>query len=173
MDVKKIVLMGLDNCGKTSIVHSLQGNSNLLSLCTMTPTQNKVTVNFDARGKSFSIWDFGGQEVFRNEHIKNMESNLRGTDKLIYVIDIQEKEKYGIAIDYLGKILASIRGKNIPVSIFLHKFDPQIELDEDYSKDALENELLSGIRKVIPEGMVVKVFRTTIFTVFQKTPIIL
>lgn len=165
--------MGLDNCGKSSIVHSLQGNSNLLTLCAIPPTQRKDTVNFDTRGKSFSIWDFGGQEVFRNEYMKNMAGHLAGTDKLIYVIDIQDRERYDLAVDYLGKILSSVKDKGMPVSIFLHKFDPQIELEKEYSIDVLEKDLLAKIKKVIPEGIVVKVFRTTIFTVFQKTPLIM
>ncbi|MHA1130339.1 MAG: ADP-ribosylation factor-like protein [Candidatus Helarchaeota archaeon] len=56
----KIVIMGLDNSGKTSIVLSLSKDTNLLSYFSLKPTQGINISTLEENGLRFVIWDFGG-----------------------------------------------------------------------------------------------------------------
>ena len=90
---KKIVLMGLDNSGKTSIVLCLKGVKNLSSFSTIKPTRGFEINKFNSLGSEFRIWDFGGQEIFREDYLKNFKNHIKGANKLIYVIDIQDRDR--------------------------------------------------------------------------------
>ena len=70
-NTKKIVLMGLDNSGKTSIVLCLKGVKNLSSFSAVNPTRGFEINKFRTLGSEFNIWDFGGQEKFRADYFKN------------------------------------------------------------------------------------------------------
>lgn len=165
---KKILIMGLDNAGKTSIVLSLKGFKNLLTFYSLTPTKGIDIVNIEALNSRFNIWDFGGQEVYRDGYLKNFESHITGTEKIIFVIDVQDKERYDIALEYLQKITNELKEENLDVdfSIFLHKFDPGVEINSDTVK-----ELTQRILRIMPEEINYELYKTTIYTTFSKTPI--
>jgi len=163
--------MGLENSGKTSIIFSLTRNTNLLDYCSLKPTIDINRVSYDYLGNRFSIWDFGGQERYREKYIKDIKDHLNGIDKFIYVIDVQDREKYELALKYLEKIvenLKKIEGK-FEMLVFLHKFDPNLKELEDYSDDKINTLLIDKIEKIIPSVFNSKIFKTTIYTVFQKS----
>ena len=102
---RKILLVGLDNSGKTSIAQSLQGITNLPSFQNMKPTQGVDIRNINALNSEFAIFNLGGQESFRSEHLEKFDQYIQGTNKLIYVFDIQDNERYDLSIDYFEKII--------------------------------------------------------------------
>ncbi|GAG16652.1 unnamed protein product, partial [marine sediment metagenome] len=57
---KKIVIMGLDNSGKSSIVLCLKGVKNLTSFSAIKPTRGFEINKFKILDSDFNIWDFGG-----------------------------------------------------------------------------------------------------------------
>ena len=79
---RKILLVGLDNSGKTSIAQSLHGITNLPSFQNMKPTQGVDIRNINAINSEFAIFDLGGQESFRSEHLENFDQYIRGANKL-------------------------------------------------------------------------------------------
>ena len=129
-NTKKIVLMGLDNSGKTSIVLCLKGVKNLSSFSAVNPTRGFEINKFHTLGSEYNIWDFGGQEKFRTDYFENFNNHIKGTSKLIYVIDIQDRERYEISLEYLAKIIMMLKKTeiNLDFSLFLHKFDPDLEI---------------------------------------------
>jgi len=165
--VKKVVLVGIENSGKTSIALCLKGVKNLGSF-SVKPTKELKIDNFKTFDTEFSIWDFPGQELLRNEPIDNFDSRIKNADKIIYVIDIQDNERYEPSIEYLRKFVNLIIKKDLKTefSIFLHKFDPDIAID-----DSLPKTLIKGIHKVIPPNFKILIFKTSIFTTFQKSAI--
>src|SRR5512137_1028265 len=90
----KFLLLGLDNAGKTSIYLSLTREVNLLSYCKVNPTREMVVRNLETGNESYAIWDLGGQEQTRKQYISQLPEMLQHTDKIIYVIDIQDAERY-------------------------------------------------------------------------------
>jgi len=164
---KKIVLMGLDNVGKTSIVLCLKGVKNLSAFSAIQPTRGFEINTFNTLGSNFNIWDFGGQEQFREDYFKNFKSHIKGTSKLIYVLDIKDRERYDLSLGYLAKIIALLKENklNLDFSLFLHKFDPDMEV----IKEEIIQPLIKQIENIIPQSFQHQIYKTSIYTVFQKS----
>lgn len=167
---KKILILGLENSGKTSIVLSLMRNTNLVSYINLKPTINVDRINYGFSGINYTIFDFGGQEQYRNMHLQNLDKYLFGVNKIIYVIDVQDVEKYELALQYLEAIIKFIEKTEGPFEflVFLHKFDPALENSKQFSGENIPP-LIEKIRKIFPSNLDYKLYKTTIHTVFQKT----
>jgi len=172
-NTKKIVLMGLDNSGKTSIVLCLKGVKNLSSFSAVKPTRGFEINKFHTLGSEFNIWDFGGQEKFRTDYFKNFNNHIKGASKLIYVIDIQDRERYDISLEYLFEIIKLLRKSevNLDFSLFLHKFDPDMEIIKREIKAEVIQTLIKQIEDLVPLDFPYQIYKTSIYTVFQKSVI--
>jgi len=172
-NTKKIVIMGLDNSGKTSIVMCLKGVKNLSSFNTVSPTRGFETISFKALGSEFNIWDFGGQQKLREEYLKNFKDHIKGASKLIYVIDIQDENRYDTALEYLAEIIKLLRKTkiNLEFSLFLHKFDPDLEILKKEIKEEVIQSLKLKIDDIIPPDFPFQIYKTSIYTVFQKSAV--
>ena len=170
---KKIVIMGLDNSGKSSIVLCLKGVKNLTSFSAIQPTRGFEVINFIIMGSDFNIWDFGGQEKFREDYIKNFNNHVKGADKLIYVVDIQDRDRYDLSLQYLVKIITLLQDNklNLDFSLFLHKYDPDMELINSEINEELIQTLKKQIKDIIPQNFPHQIYKTSIYTVFQKSAI--
>ncbi len=178
---KKIMLMGLDSSGKTSILLSFLGNKNLVSYMNknLKATHGKrhmieilADLNLQSHIQPDSVYfEYGGQVVFREEFKKDPESILRGFEKIIYVIDVQDEKRYKESLDYLKDIVKSLEkiSPSYEMDVFLHKFDPNIDADEKYSQLKINEDLVGPINKIIPVGFKTTVYKTTIYTVFRKS----
>ena len=168
--VAKILVMGLDNSGKTSILLSVQKDVNLLSYYSLKPTPGVDILTIDKQDTRFHIWDFGGQKQYRDEYIKNLDKYVQKANKMIYVIDVQDKERYELALQYFTDIFKMLKNqKSLQLSIYLHKFDPHLEGNEQYSYKKISTSLIDKISAIIPSGVNYNIFKTTIFTTFRKT----
>jgi small GTP-binding protein len=168
----KILIMGLANSGKTSILLSIQRRTNLLSYIGLKPTRgvNITEITEAGSNSAYNIWDLGGQEQYIQNHLDNLDKYLEYAEKLIFVIDIQDQEKYSLAVEYFEKIMDGIKKKEIKpkVSIYFHKHDPNLDdIKSTFNKD-LVTELNDNIIKKIPEGIDFLVFKTSIYTIFNK-----
>jgi len=168
--LKKVLLMGLDNSGKTSIVLCLMGVKNLSSFSSLNPTRGVKINKFQALGSEYSIWDFGGQEQFRDGYLNDFQTHIKGTKKFIYVLDIQDWKRYDISLEYLGRILDRLRKHKITIdfSIFLHKYDPDLEFINSKFDESVISDLIRNIKKLIPYDFAYQIYKTSIYTVFQK-----
>ena len=170
MDFVKILIMGLDNSGKSSILLSLTKTTNLLSYFSLKPTKGINIVKIEDQNTSFHIWDFGGQEQYRQQYLLDFGKYSEVVDKIIFVIDVQDIHRYDAALKYLEDILHLVIDKTeLQLSIFLHKFDPYIEALENYSEEKINTRLVNKINEIIADNFNFKIFKTTIYTVFQKS----
>lgn len=167
---KKIVIAGLDNSGKTSIVLNLTGKVNLMNFISLSPTVGADIVNHSVNRSNISIWDLGGQDRFRKSYLNDFMSFFRGVRKLIYVIDVQDRERYDLALEYLNAICNNIKKNNLnlDINVFLHKMDPNIEeIIQDFSKEEIES-LANKVSNILPENLFSEIYKTSIYTVFEK-----
>ncbi len=164
---KKILLLGLANSGKTSIVLSMQRIKDLYSFTSLRPTEGIKISEFEDGNTEFVIWDFGGQEQYRKQHKQNLNKFVTETDELIYVIDIQDENVYFISVVFLREILNILKTAGIffDISIYFHKFDANFKPNEEKVK-----ELIKIIEDEIPEGFTYKIYHTKIHALFDKTP---
>lgn len=162
--------MGLDNAGKTSIILSLTKKANLLDFCSIKPTQGLNIVNIDDNPyMKFNVWDFGGQEAYREDYFKKLEQHLIDVDRFIYVIDAQDTERYDLALKYLTDLVKAIQSyqKKVDFSIFIHKCDPSLDLETAFHNH-IQIGLIDKIKKTIPSNFNSKIFKTSVYTVFKK-----
>ncbi len=170
----KILFFGLDNSGKTSILLSLKREINLMDFMSLKPTRGVTVQNLeiDNPPRILNVWEFGGQEVFRKEHLKTFKKYIDHLDKIIYVIDVKDVERYALALSYLKDIIEQLIKEKVrvPITIYLHKWDPnlstQIKLKDIEKK--IKIELIAKIQEIIPKGMEYEIHKSTIFTIFQK-----
>ena len=170
INTKKVLIMGLDNSGKTSIVLCLMGVKNLSSFSSLKPTIGVKINKFQALGSDYSIWDFGGQEQFREGYLNDFETHIKEIKKFIYVLDFQDRDRYDITLEYLGKIIALLRKhkRDIDFSIFLHKYDPDLDFKNSKFNENAISDLITSIKRSIPSDFTYQIYKTSIYTVFQK-----
>jgi GTPase SAR1 family protein len=170
-DSIKILLIGLDNSGKTSIATCLKGIKKLSAFNSINPTRGRRIENFEALNSKYAIWDLGGQKSFRDEYFNDFRNYVIGAHKIIYVIDIQDVHRYDEAIEYLESVINSIENQvDVEFSIFLHKFDPDIQFDNELN-DTRMTKLINTIKEKIPPNFDYSLHKTSIYCIFEKTTI--
>ncbi len=119
----KILLMGLDEAGKTSILLSMAGQYDPSRI---KPTLGAERSEMNVLGFPIIRWDLGGQEQYRTDYLQKRSRILDDTDLLFYVIDIADKNRFAESLNYYHDILNYFREIGlIPlIVIFLHKADP-------------------------------------------------
>lgn len=170
-DSIKILLIGLDNGGKTSILKCLKGIKGLSLFNSPMPTKGLEVEQFEALNSKYAIWDLGGQKAFRDDYFNDFNRYSKGASKIIYVIDIQDVNRYDLAIEYMEKVLNSIdKQKDIDFSIFLHKFDPDLKFNQDLNENVID-ELIKKIKEIIPSEFIYSLYKTSIYAIFEKSTI--
>jgi len=111
----RILFLGLDNAGKTTILKKLADED----ITEIRPTQgfNIKTVQKD--GFKMNVWDIGGQKAIRPYWRNYFES----TDILVYIIDSSDRiriEETGIEFNTL---LEENKLAGVPVLVFANKQD--------------------------------------------------
>ncbi|MGQ4874483.1 MAG: ADP-ribosylation factor-like protein [Promethearchaeia archaeon] len=168
----KILLFGLDNSGKSSILLSLQYNANLLDFTQLKPTFGLDVKDIKGKDCIIYAWDFGGQEKYRVEYLKNLNNYIGNIDKIIYVIDVQDINRYEASLDYLAQIIEKLQEYKYrgTIDIFLHKYDPNIRLKKELREidNIVEEKLVKNIKNLKNENINIDIFKTTIYTIFEK-----
>ncbi len=133
----KISFLGLDNAGKTSIIKAITQKFGFEEeIKDILPTRKVARDTFEFLGIKFIRMDFGGQSLYREEYLADPGRYLGGTDLILYIIDIQDSDRYMEAISYLEQILLYFKEiqEYPPVAVLFHKFDPDIAKIEFYNQ---------------------------------------
>ncbi|MEM2133595.1 MAG: ADP-ribosylation factor-like protein [Candidatus Freyarchaeota archaeon] len=133
----KISLVGLSGCGKTSIYLTTFAGKRPEQTVGAAPTIMYEIRRHPFLGLEVSIFDFGGQEQYRESYISDPKV-FQGTDVLIPVVDLHEPESFEAAKEYFKQIMDLFTKNNIKpaVHIFFHKYDLK-----DYVKELLDTNL--------------------------------
>lgn len=167
----KIVLIGLDNSGKTSILNCLKGIKGISAFNNPMPTKGLDVQQFEALNSKYAIWDLGGQKAYFDDYFSEFKKFMKGTNKIIYVIDIQDTKRYDLTLEYLKKVITSMEeSKNIDFSVFLHKFDPDLVFN-NYLNDLTINTFILKVKETFPPKFKYSINKTTIYAIFEKTTI--
>ncbi|MBY9015421.1 MAG: hypothetical protein KGD68_06985, partial [Candidatus Lokiarchaeota archaeon] len=134
MKYTKISLVGLGGCGKTSLYSVAFAEKTPEDTKRLSPTILYETRRHPFLGLQVGIFDFGGQEEYRNEYFSKPEI-FRGTDVLICIVDLHDPDSFDQAKEYFEGLLDIHRKNNEKpkVLLFLHKYDT-----EDYQKELLD-----------------------------------
>ncbi|XP_051473443.1 ADP-ribosylation factor-like protein 3 isoform X3 [Apus apus] len=111
----RILLLGLDNAGKTTLLKQLASED----ISHITPTQGFNIKSVQSQGFKLNVWDIGGQRKIR-PYWRNYFEN---TDILIYVIDSADRKRFEETGQELAELLDEEKLSGVPVLIFANKQD--------------------------------------------------
>ncbi|XP_052058063.1 uncharacterized protein LOC127698586 [Mytilus californianus] len=112
----KILLLGLDNAGKTTILYKLKLNEAVSTIPTLGFNVETVT---PCKGLEFTVWDVGGQEKLRSL----WNYYFQDTCGLIYVVDSNDRERYEMAREELFRVIETDEMREVPVVVLANKQD--------------------------------------------------
>ncbi|MFX1417517.1 MAG: ADP-ribosylation factor-like protein [Promethearchaeota archaeon] len=170
---QKVLVCGLDAAGKTSLLSKFGGRLGISDMISTHPTKGVVRMKFGSTNLSLFIWDLGGQEEYRERYLSNPEQYFVQLDLLMFVVDVQDPDRFEESLQYFGKILDSIiMLEETPyILIFLHKYDPDLKNDP---KILLNIELikdnLSEILKSKKIEFDVEIYLTSIYSLISREP---
>jgi GTPase SAR1 family protein len=142
---QKIICVGLDNAGKTAILSRLGEKMHIDELAHLEPTKGIKRKLIKTPNLDLFIWDFGGQANYRTKYLENPEKYFLGLDLLMYVIDVQDPERFEESFEYFEEIIDIMISleENPYILIFIHKYDPDLKdepeilLHIEYVKDRI------------------------------------
>eukprot|EP01102_Stenamoeba_stenopodia_P009693 TRINITY_DN2864_c1_g1_i1.p2 TRINITY_DN2864_c1_g1~~TRINITY_DN2864_c1_g1_i1.p2 ORF type:complete len:186 (+),score=43.83 TRINITY_DN2864_c1_g1_i1:414-971(+) len=111
----RILMLGLDSSGKTTILYKLKLGEVLLAVPTI--GFNVETVEF--RGLTWVVWDMGGQDRVR----RLWRYYFEGTHALIFVVDSSDVSRIDEAQAELERLLEDEDLKDISLLVFANKCD--------------------------------------------------
>nr|QXF29018.1 Arf1c [Vischeria sp. CAUP Q 202] len=112
---KRILMLGLDAAGKTTILYRLQLGEDVHSVPTI--GFNVEQVNY--KNISFTIWDVGGQDKLRALWRHYFKDN----DAIIWVVDTADRDRIDEAKSELHKLLAEPMLSDSIVLVYANKAD--------------------------------------------------
>ncbi|MFW9999789.1 MAG: ADP-ribosylation factor-like protein [Candidatus Hodarchaeota archaeon] len=128
----KCIISGLDNAGKTSILTALDKKYDFeKDIVQLKPTIRVEYHKMNFLKSNTVFWDMGGQETYREIYVNYQDVYFDATDLLIYVIDIQDPDRFDDSLEYLNAILSFFEKSemNVPIIITFHKYDPDLKAD--------------------------------------------
>lgn len=134
----KIIISGLDNAGKTSILTSFDKRYNFeKKIMELEPTRKVEYHHTEFMGKSVHFWDMGGQDRYRTDYQSNPDFYFADTDLIIFVIDIQDSSRHDSSLQYLNRIMGYFKENNMntPLVVAFHKNDPKLKDDPEILKN--------------------------------------
>ena len=131
---EKIVILGIANGGKTSLLRTLQRE--FKTLANLKPTKGIERSNLEFFNKRIVAWDFGGQAKYRENYKKKAKTYFTGIEELFYVVDFQDQDSFTDSITYFHEIKEELAefSPNAAINIIINKFDPGFEEMEDNVK---------------------------------------
>jgi len=111
----RVLILGLDNAGKTTILYKLQ----MGEVVTTVPTIGFNVETVQYKNVRFQVWDLGGQTSIR----PYWRCYYQNTNAVIYVIDSADSERMSISKQELLSMLEEDELKDAALMVFANKQD--------------------------------------------------
>ncbi|KAG7143543.1 ADP-ribosylation factor-like protein 1 like [Verticillium longisporum] len=124
----RILILGLDNAGKTTLLYRLKDNAGKTTLLyrlkvgevvTTIPTIGFNVESVTYKNLNFNVWDLGGQTSIR----PYWRCYYANTAAVIFVVDSTDIERLQTAADELGAMLNEDELKDAALLVFANKQD--------------------------------------------------
>lgn len=120
-----LLLLGLDNAGKTTLLHRLRTGG----VRNFPPTDRPSTEKFTYQGITFSAWDLGGHEAVR--HL--WQDYVVECNAILFLVDASDSQRIEEVGFELDALIAEHVVEDLPILILLNKCD----LEEAMSSEEL------------------------------------
>merc|ERR1712098_188414 len=111
----RILMVGLDAAGKTTILYKLK----LGEIVTTIPTIGFNVETVEYKNIGFTVWDVGGQDKIR----PLWRHYFQNTQAVIFVVDSNDRERAGEARDELARMLNEDELRDAVLLVFANKQD--------------------------------------------------
>ena len=135
----RILVLGLDNSGKTTILKALSEEDistimptqgfNIKSLVSIFWGNTVILFHFlqTQDGFKLNVWDIGGQKAIR-PYWKNYYDN---TDGMVFVVDSSDEERLNECVEELNALLVEEGLAKVPLLVYANKQDLQFALEAE------------------------------------------
>ena len=126
----KLLMVGLDNAGKTTVVKKFNGEAT----DTISPTLGFDIKTLEHRGYRLNVWDVGGQQTIRTYWRNYFEV----TDGIVWVVDSADKWRLEMCRNELHDLLKEEQLGGASLLVFANKQDLPGSLSTDDITDLLD-----------------------------------
>ncbi|GME28637.1 adp-ribosylation factor family protein [Neofusicoccum parvum] len=126
----RILMLGLDNAGKTTIVKKIMDED----VNSVSPTLGFIIKTIEYEGYKLNIWDVGGQKTLRT-YWKNY---FEKTDTLIWVVDSTDRQRIDDCRRELKGLLQEERLMGASLLVFKNKSDVPGSMSDGEIRQGLE-----------------------------------
>uniref|UniRef100_A0A1B6EZQ5 ADP-ribosylation factor-like protein 2 n=1 Tax=Cuerna arida TaxID=1464854 RepID=A0A1B6EZQ5_9HEMI len=132
----RILMLGLDNAGKTTILKRFNGED----ISTISPTLGFNIKTLEHKGYNLNVWDVGGQKSLRSYWRNYYEC----TDGVVWVVDSGDKRRLEACRDELHALLKEERLQGATLLVFANKQDLPGSLTSEEIKDVIDLDSIKG-----------------------------
>jgi len=125
----RILILGLDGAGKTTILYKLQCGEVISTIPTIGFNVESVTY----KNVKFQVWDLGGQTSIR----PYWRCYYANTNAIIYVVDSADPDRISVTKEELASMLEEEELKNACLLVFANKQDLPGALTDAQVSEAL------------------------------------
>jgi len=132
----KILFLGLDNAGKTTLLHMLRDQKMTQALPTQHPNKEELVMG----NVKFTTFDLGGHETAR----ELWKDYFPSVSAIIFMVDCADRDRFPEAKKELDELLSADDLQNIPIVVLGNKIDISRAASEQELRRELGLNLTTG-----------------------------